>query len=108
MPTEHPAPQPAVGSAVGSATGNGGTRRLEIGVRPEFVSFAEAGAEGGIPVEIVKSSDVGRYQIVELSHGEHRIKLLAPEGAVLPSESAHIRFDPAHTRIYADGWLMAP
>jgi glycerol transport system ATP-binding protein len=94
VPTEFPAP--------GSAPGNGGTARLEIGVRPEFVSFAE----DGIPLEIVKLSDVGRYRIVELRHGEHLIKLLAPEGAALPSESAHIRFDPAHTRIYADGWMM--
>jgi hypothetical protein len=22
------------------------------------------------------------------------------------SESAHIRFDPAYTRVYADGWMM--
>jgi glycerol transport system ATP-binding protein len=80
VPTDFPAP------------GNGGAQRLEIGVRPEFISFAE----GGIPVEIVRLSDAGRYQIVDVRHGDHLIKLLAP----------HIRFDPAHTRIYADGWMM--
>jgi len=90
VPTEYPAP------------GNGGAERLEIGVRPEFVSFADA----GIPVEIVRLSDAGRYQIVDVRHGEHVIKLLAPEGVALPSESAHIRFDPGHTRVYADGWMM--
>jgi glycerol transport system ATP-binding protein len=90
VPTEHPAP------------GNGGAERLEIGVRPEFVSFAE----DGIPVEIVRLNDAGRHQIVDVRHGEHLIKLLAPEGAALPSGSAHVRFDPAHTRIYADGWMM--
>jgi glycerol transport system ATP-binding protein len=90
VPTEHPAP------------GNGAAERLEIGVRPEFVSFADA----GIPVEIVRLSDAGRYQIVDVRHGAHLIKLLAPEGAALPSESAHVRFDPAHTRVYADGWMM--
>jgi glycerol transport system ATP-binding protein len=90
VPTAYPAP------------GNGGAQRLEIGVRPEFVSFAE----DGIPVQIVRLSDAGHYQIVDVRHGEHLIKLLAPEGAVLPSESAHVRFDPAHTRIYADGWMM--
>ncbi len=100
VPTEFPAPRPA--------PGNGGAERLEIGVRPEFVSFAEDGAEDGIPVEIVRLSDAGRYQIVELRHGEHPFKMLAPEGAAIPSESAQVRFDPAHTRIYADGWLMAP
>ena len=39
--------------------GNGKT--LELGVRPEFVSFA---AEG-IPVDVVKVLDAGRYRIVE-------------------------------------------
>ena len=34
--------------------------RLEIGIRPEFISFAGE----GLPVEIVKVSDAGRYQIV--------------------------------------------
>ena len=84
------------------APGNGGAKRLELGVRPEFVSFADA----EIPVEIVRLSDAGRYQIVDVRHGEHVIKLLTPEGAELPSESAHIRFDPAYTRVYADGWMM--
>ena len=32
-------------------------------------------------------------------------ELLAPEGAELPAGNAHVRFDPAHTRIYADGWM---
>jgi glycerol transport system ATP-binding protein len=84
------------------ATLDDGAERLEIGVRPEFVRFAE----DGIPVKIVRWSDAGRYQIVDVRHGEHLIKLLTPEGAALPSEAAHIRFDPAHTRIYADGWMM--
>jgi glycerol transport system ATP-binding protein len=94
VPTEYPAPKSV------------GTGRLEIGVRPEFVSFAADGAEDGIPVEIVRLSDIGRYQIVDVRRGEHLIKLLAPEGAELPSESARVRFDPAHTRIYQDGWMM--
>ncbi len=84
------------------AAGHDGAERLEIGVRPEFVRFAE----DGIPVKIVRLSDAGRYQIVDVRHGEHLIKMLTPEGATLPSESAHVRFDPDHTRIYADGWSM--
>jgi glycerol transport system ATP-binding protein len=89
VPTEHP------------TSGNGGDETLEIGVRPEFVRFAE----NGIPVEVVAARDAGRYRIVDLRHGAHTIKLLAPEGAELPAGNAHVRFDPAHTRIYADGWM---
>ena len=77
-------------------------KRLEVGVRPEFVSFAEE----GIPVEIVKVSDAGRYRIVDARHGAQRVKLLIGEDATLPAGAAHIRLDPAHTQIYADGWIV--
>jgi glycerol transport system ATP-binding protein len=77
-------------------------QRLEIGVRPEFVSFAEA----GIPVDVTKVSDAGRYRIVEACHAECRIKLLVQEGTGVPSAGARVRFDPGHTRLYADGRLV--
>jgi len=77
-------------------------KRAEIGVRPEFVSFA---AEG-LPVAIVKVADAGRYRIVDARHGTSRINVLVTDGAALPGEGARVRFDPAHTRLYADGWLV--
>jgi len=76
--------------------------RTEIGIRPEFVSFAE----DGIPVNIVNSIDVGRFRIVEAHHGDDSIKLLVPEGEGIPADGAHVRFDPAHTRVYIDGWMV--
>ncbi len=79
------------------------SEKLEIGVRPEFVSFAPE----GIPVDIVKVSDAGRFNIVDARHGDHLIKLLAPEGEALPSEDARVRFDPGHTQVYADGWMVS-
>ena len=78
------------------------TGHLEIGVRPEFVSFA---AEG-VPVEVVTVSDIGRYRIVEARHGEHAVKLLVGEGTEIPSERPALRFDPTHTQVYADGWMV--
>ncbi len=79
-----------------------GGERMEIGVRPEFVSFADH----GIAVDIVRVSDAGRYRIVEVRHGEHVVKVLVPEGQELPSENTHIHFDPSHTQVYADGWMV--
>jgi glycerol transport system ATP-binding protein len=76
--------------------------RLEIGVRPEFVSLAPE----GIPVSIVKVSDAGRYRVIEVQHAESRIKLLADESVSIPSDSPHVRFDPDRTRLYADGRLV--
>ncbi|MHA1527405.1 MAG: ABC transporter ATP-binding protein [Alphaproteobacteria bacterium] len=78
-----------------------GSRRLEIGVRPEFVRFADA----GIPVEVFKVSDTGRQRIVETRAGATRIHLLAPVGGPLPEGAANLAFDPGRTRVYADGWL---
>jgi glycerol transport system ATP-binding protein len=79
-----------------------GATRFEIGVRPEFVQFAEE----GIPVEIVKVSDAGRYRVVETRHGDASINLLLSEGAALPSANPKVHFDPAHTQVYADGWMV--
>jgi glycerol transport system ATP-binding protein len=76
--------------------------RLEIGIRPEFVTLADK----GIPIDVMKVSDAGRFRIVEASHGASRIKLLVEDGTPVPSEGAHVRFDPAHTRLYADGHLV--
>lgn len=76
--------------------------RLEIGVRPEFVTLADE----GIPVSVVNVSDAGRHRIVEVRHQESRIKLLVDDGVPVPAETAHIRFNPAYTRLYADDRLV--
>jgi glycerol transport system ATP-binding protein len=76
--------------------------RLEIGVRPEFVTLAET----GLPVGIVRVSDAGRYRIVEARLGESRIKLLADDGVPIPAGNAFVRFKPAQTRLYADDRLV--
>jgi glycerol transport system ATP-binding protein len=84
-------------------THRGNGARLELGVRPEFVRFARS----GIPVAIVKVADAGRYRIVETRHAEGTIKLLVPEGTEIPTDGAHVEFDPAHTQVYEDGWMVA-
>ena len=75
--------------------------RSEIGVRPEFVSFAD----DGIPVNVVKAIDLGRFRVVEVRHSDDSIKLLVPEGEEIPADGAYVSFDPAHTRVYIDGWM---
>jgi len=80
--------------------GNG--KKLELGVRPEFVHFADK----GIPVEIVKVADAGRFRIVETRNGEGKINLLVREGRDIPTQNVHVTFDPGHTQIYEDGWMV--
>ncbi|MCA3561448.1 MAG: ABC transporter ATP-binding protein [Aestuariivirga sp.] len=75
--------------------------RTELGVRPEFVSIASS----GIPAEVIRVSDAGRYRIVETrSHG-HTVKLLLKEGGEAPRGSTFLSFDPSHTQVYEDGWM---
>lgn len=75
---------------------------LELGVRPEFVHFADS----GVPVRVVRVMDAGRYRIVETVTADGDIlKLLIDNETEVPSENAHVAFDPERTRVYSDGWL---
>ena len=75
--------------------------QFELGIRPEFVSFAKS----GIPVTIAKVTDTGRSRIVDAHHGSQSIKLIVEEGESLPSENAFVSFNPARSFVYRDGWL---
>ncbi|HEX5077609.1 MAG TPA: ABC transporter ATP-binding protein [Geminicoccaceae bacterium] len=90
-----------IATANGAALRHGGGR-LEIGVRPEFISFAEH----GLAVEVVRVMDAGRYRIVDTRLGDLSIKILVDEGAQVPQGTAHLRFDPARTRLYRDGRVV--
>jgi glycerol transport system ATP-binding protein len=92
------------GTRIETANGNAYRdrgKKIELGVRPEFVSFGDS----GIPVEVVKVLDIGRYRIVEARHSDIVVKMLVPEDAPIP-QRAHVHFDPVHTRLYEDGWVV--
>ena len=80
----------------------GAGANLELGVRPEFVTLAKK----GIPVDVVKVADAGRFRIVETLAANKSIKLLVPEGDAIPEGKTHLAFDPAHTQIYENGWMV--
>jgi glycerol transport system ATP-binding protein len=75
--------------------------KLEIGVRPEFVSFAAK----GIDADVARVADIGRYKVVETRVMGHAVKLVVAEDIAIPEGRAKLHFDPAHTQVYADGWL---
>jgi len=75
---------------------------LELGVRPEFVSFAQ----DGLPVQVTRVLDAGRYRVVETrTSDDQTIKLLADNETSVPSEAALLHFNPGFARVYRDGWL---
>ena len=80
-----------------------GSGSLEVGVRPEYIDVAD----DGLPVEVTRVADSGRFRIVETRAGGERINVLTPEDQVTPLGPAKLRFDPTHTHVYADGRLVA-
>ena len=74
----------------------------QIGVRPEFVYFSQT----GLPVEVSRVDDVGRYRIVEVAHGAHRMKMLVSGEQGIPQMSPKVDFNPEFTTLYADGWAV--
>jgi glycerol transport system ATP-binding protein len=80
----------------------GDGKNLELGVRPEFVGFAAA----GLPAEIVKVADTGRYRIVETRTPSGPVKLLVAEGGEIPSGATFLVFDPGHAQVYSGSWIV--
>jgi len=75
--------------------------KLEVGVRPEFVSFADT----GLPVQVIKVADAGRFRIVEVACEDVGLKVLINEAESIPADGAHVAFDTKNTRVYQNGWL---
>jgi glycerol transport system ATP-binding protein len=86
--------------AAPSATPAG--KRIEVGVRPEFVGF---GADG-LPARVVRVADIGRNRVVETRVGDTRVLALVAEDAEIPEGETHLVFDPERTALYADGWRV--
>lgn len=77
--------------------------RIEIGIRPEFVHFAEE----GIPARILKVSDAGRYRVIQAESENTLIHMLLGEDEPIPADKIRLGFSPGQARLYADGWLIA-
>ncbi|UWQ18749.1 ABC transporter ATP-binding protein [Jannaschia sp. M317] len=77
--------------------------RLEIGVRPEFVTIADT----GIPATVTKVSDVGRHRVIETRAGDSRINAVTDGPTPNPGETVNLSFRPDRTRLYAEGWIAS-
>jgi glycerol transport system ATP-binding protein len=75
--------------------------KLEIGVRPEFVSLAEQ----GLAAQVRKVSDIGRHLVVEAMVGDQKVAAILNGPAPNQGDTVHLQFQQAQTRVYADGWL---
>jgi len=82
-------------------------KQLEVGIRPEFLRFAEEG-EKGVPATIEDVKDLGNFKIVTVTMGDgRRLQLKTDEEATLPSgDKGELVFPPQWTKLYADSELV--
>ncbi|MGK9233081.1 ABC transporter ATP-binding protein [Inquilinus limosus] len=76
--------------------------RLELGIRPEFLEVADS----GVPAAVTAVEDLGTHLIVTLRLGAAAVKAKLAEGRGVPAGTAHLRFPPERTLLYADGRLV--
>ncbi len=77
------------------------TGRTELGIRPEYVTLADA----GIPATVHKAADLGRHMVVEARAGDHTINAVVEDTAPAQGDTVHLAFAQNQTRVYTDGWL---
>jgi len=76
--------------------------KVEIGVRPEFVSLTEG---EGLPVNVRRVEDVGRHKIVRADLFGNEINIVAAEGITISPDMNRITIEPQHVNVYVDDWL---
>jgi glycerol transport system ATP-binding protein len=77
--------------------------RTEVGIRPEFVRLSRAGE--GLPIEVARVEDIGRFKIVRASLDGHGFDAVLPEGSEVPADATAV-VDPARINIYRDSHLV--
>lgn len=75
--------------------------RMEIGIRPEFVSVGTKGIEA----KVRKVVDLGRHIVVESIVDGVKINAVTDDKNLSPGDIVHLSFAPKYTRVYANGWI---
>jgi len=79
--------------------------KIEIGVRPEFVSVAPP-APALLNAKIERIDDLGRVRFARVRIGDVKFAARVPNGFAIPDNTAGLVFDPAHIHVYADSVLV--
>jgi len=75
--------------------------KLELGIRPEFVTFTDDQSKG-IPVVLDSMDDVGRHRIAKVRIADHSLHVIVPQGHSLAATDHRIVFDEKKCGIYVD------
>ncbi|MBR2818992.1 MAG: ABC transporter ATP-binding protein [Reyranella sp.] len=78
--------------------------RIEVGIRPEFVSVAPP-APDLATAKVDRVDDLGRSRFAHVRLGEQRVAARVPRGVPVGDEVG-LQFDPAQIHVYADSHLI--
>ncbi|WP_440932313.1 ABC transporter ATP-binding protein [Candidatus Pelagibacter sp.] len=85
-----------------SKINNSNFSKMEVGVRPEFISFNKE----GLPVKILNVSNTGKNKIIETESDSGKIKLITKASENIPEGSAFLTFKKEYTYVYGDNWIV--
>lgn len=79
--------------------------KIEIGIRPEFISMRASGA--GIPATVNGVEDIGRFKIVRTKVEGQDLNVVLNEGESVPADPK-LSFETSRINIYQDDHLIRP
>jgi glycerol transport system ATP-binding protein len=80
-------------------------RRIEIGVRPEFVQLLPKGA--GVPVKVKRIDDVGRTRIARVELAGRPLAASLADSVAFEGDEGSLAFDVEQIHVYSDGRIVA-
>jgi glycerol transport system ATP-binding protein len=86
---------------LGYAPAIGAGKKIELGIRPEFIELSD----GGLPISIRKVEDIGRLKIVRAELAGQPMAIAIREDQEIPAHP-HATFRPDGIHIYADSWRV--
>lgn len=104
LPAEIEGRSARIGKHIISLTGKpqiGDAKRIELGIRPEFVKLTRQ----GLPVRIDKVEDIGRFRIVRAGFEGQKLAMVIEEDGEIPAEP-HVLFEAKAIGIFADSWRV--
>ena len=79
-------------------------KKVEIGIRPEFLRIAHGGQ--GLKVKVLRVEDAGSRRIVRAELGGVPIAAIAGEDEAVPTGCLSLEPDPGHVHVYVDSKLV--
>lgn len=80
--------------------------RVELGIRPEFVSLSPEPSIGSLKVSVKRIEDIGRHKIVRVDFNGNEVSSIVPESVVVTEEFTNMSFDQGKIGIYSNDWLV--